>query len=734
METRRMIFALAAAFAVYLASSFIIGKYFPQTTRPQRPATQPALDQGPVPPGTVPAQLPRSTPGQLPAGPSTTGAAPGAVQPNAMPTWKGVEPAAGPIELGAQDDSLKIRLEQAGASVASIWLTERKNGRLVHRAGPDREQEEMPYEIIGPVAERVNGGPLHHSFVTHRILINKQPYDLRNLVWAYAGESDRKATFTATLFDGPDSDKKLLRITKTYELVPQKPLVLIHVAVENLGEQEYRVEIESDGPIGVRKENLQWDMRNLIAAQRLEGIVNASVVKKRADLQKAYEKGEPIRFAPLDGGPFVWTALTNKFFGVFTRLLPSEDDQAARIATAYGLVAARGREDNPGDLLARFITEERPLAPGAATSFTMEIYAGPKEPQVLEKVNPLYADDTKIGYSIAQAVDYRCCTFQPLPQIMGWLVRKLELLAGNYGVAIIFLVIIVRTLMHPLTVFQQKSMFRMQDAMAKLQPKLNVIKEKHANDKVRLNQEMMKLYAEENVNPAAGMLGMLPIIVQMPILVALWTALNTDVHLRNAPFILWMHDLSSPDALYTFRGEGLRIPLISWLFGPVKSLNIVPILMGFSMYLQQKYMPKPGMQAKLEAAKKAPPSTPKKAGGMTPEEQMRQQQMIAYMMSILFPLLFYRMPSGLTLYWMATNVFGICESLLIRKQLRLEKERTDKEGPKPPKPKRTGLVGKFFKHIAAQAEDLQKKADALSDQKTGAAGRKGPSGGGTKRK
>jgi len=300
------------------------------------------------------------------------------------------------------------------------------------------------------------------------------------------------------------------------------------------------------------------------------------------------------------------------------------------------------------------------------------------------------------------------------------------LVVHNYGVAIIIMVLIIRTLLHPLTVYQQKSMFRMQEAQARIQPKMQAITERYANDKARLNQERMKLWAEENVNPMGMMVGMLPLLIQMPILVALWTSLNADIQLRHAPFDgWWIYDLSAPDALIKFGGAGVTIPVLGWLpligrmFQNVPSLNLLPLLMGISMWLQQKYMPKPAQQARLEAARKQQQQAPKKGkGGMSPQDQLRQQQMIAYMMSIMFPLMFYYMPSGLNLYWMSTNVFGIFESLVIRKQLKKEKERGDPQDPGAAKKKgRTGLVARMLKRIAERAEEIQHKADELSDPK-----------------
>jgi membrane protein insertase Oxa1/YidC/SpoIIIJ len=139
------------------------------------------------------------------------------------------------------------------------------------------------------------------------------------------------------------------------------------------------------------------------------------------------------------------------------------------------------------------------------------------------------------------------------------------------------------------------------------------------------------------------------------------------------------------------------------------------------MWLQQKYMPKPGQEARKEALAKraaehkAKPDKPAGLGQMSPEDQLRQQQMMANIMAVMFPLMFYNQPSGLALYWFFTNIFGICESLIIRKQIREEKERLAREGPRKPDPNRKpGLVGGLFKRFTDQMVAWQKQADELS--------------------
>jgi YidC/Oxa1 family membrane protein insertase len=329
-----------------------------------------------------------------------------------------------------------------------------------------------------------------------------------------------------------------------------------------------------------------------------------------------------------------------------------------------------------------------------------------------------------LNYGLAASADQSCCTFQPLPKLMAGLLHAIQYVIPNFGIAIVVLVLIVRTLLHPLAVFQQKSMYRMQEGMARLQPKMQDIKERFANDKVRMNQEIMKLFAEEHINPMAQFVTFIPLFVQMPILVALWSALSTDVSLRHAALDgWWIRDLSAPDALVRFPEPGLTIPILGWLpliggmFSNIPSLNVLPILMGVSMFLQQKYMPKPQMQARMEGAK-AQAQSQKSKGGMTPEEQMRQQQMVANMMTVLFPIMFYNMPSGLNLYWMASNIFGIFESLRIRRQIDAEKKRRAAEGPRPAgAAKPPTLVGRILKKFAEQMEQVQKQADELSRAK-----------------
>jgi YidC/Oxa1 family membrane protein insertase len=715
METRRLITALIAGFVIFFAYRAAYEHFFPAPQTP--PPTSQPQELAPGPSGT-------SQPvGQAPA----TGAPAGQTQPTTLASaparpGEGLAFVGGqrsePLTIGTAQDDLKLQLTPHGAAVTNIWLTERKNGEYRYRVGPRTDE---PYELLTPVEE---DGRRYHSYLTHKLRIEEfdnRDWPLDDLIWEVAGADERKATFTATL-RWADRDGALLRVTKTYELQSAPKLLHLTLAIENLSDQSLNVQIDQDGPVGIHKEQIQYDMRRLTYALRDGETISVKGLSRR-DLAKLPPDKPRDLGVPGPDKKFLWVVLGNKFFGVFTRPLQISGDVADYLERAVGLVAVRDATTNPGDMLVRFQTKHLPIGAGGRQAFTFEIYAGPKDSEVLEKTNPAFADRAQLGYSAAQDADRRCCcAFHPLPAIMKWLLHTIVFVVRNYGVAIIIMVLIIRTLLHPLAVYQQKSMFRMQEAQARIQPKMQALRERHANDKARLNQEMMKLWKEENVNPMGMMVGMLPLLIQMPILVALWTSLNTDIQLRHAPFDgWWIYDLSAPDALVKFGGAGLTIPVLGWLpmigrmFQNIPSLNLLPILMGISMWLQQKYMPKPAQQARLEAARKQQQQAPKKGGGgMSPQDQLRQQQMIAYMMAVMFPLMFYYMPSGLNLYWMSTNVFGIFESLVIRKQLKAEKERG---GPPGPEKKQPGLAARLFARLAERAEEIQRKADELSDQK-----------------
>lgn len=228
------------------------------------------------------------------------------------------------------------------------------------------------------------------------------------------------------------------------------------------------------------------------------------------------------------------------------------------------------------------------------------LYLGPKKSSELEKFG------SGLEEAITQTFDWLTFLADPLLAMLHWF----NGFSGNYGVAIIMLTVVVRVGMFPLTYKGMVSMKRMQ----KIQPRVVAMKEKFKNDRERQNKEMMALYKRYKVNPLGGCL---PIALQLPIFFALYSSLLGAIELRHAPFIFWIADLSAKDPLY-----------------------VTPILMGATMFLQQK---------------------------LTPSTMDPTQQKILQFMPLIFLVFMINFPSGLVLYWLTSNSLSILQQLIINR-------------------------------------------------------------------
>ncbi len=692
MDTRRLISALFAALAVYFLASIVINRLFPP------PPAPPPSDSRPV-------DAPGSAPGSAPATTASTSQQ-GLVLSSALPSEA--------FTLGGGDeDALRFELTPLGGSLTTLDLIAREGNRYRHRVRPEGNE---PYRLLSPVDD---GQRWVSSFGTRRVWVDGSEYSTAELIWSVAQRSPRRAVFETVLRS--EAGAEVVALRKTFELTAGQPLVRLSMELENRSGSPLRVAYEQDGAVGVPREPMQqYEVRRVIWARRTyDGPSGAASGITLDHVERNGLSGGKERFigSSQRDEQVVWVALANKYFTVIARPLGAQGD-ADFLSRAYAVLAAPNIAENVGDILARFITQERTLEAGQSLAQHYELYAGAKDADELRAVNPEFVNRATLGYIGVHDFDSSscCCSFIWLTELMSWLLDVSYLIVRNYGLAIIVLVLIIRTLLHPLAVFQQKSMYRMQAVQVRLGPKIGELKEKYADDKVKLNQEMMRLYSEENVNPAAGFISFIPLFLQMPILIALWSGLNSNVHLRHAPFDgWWIRDLSAPDAFFTFGAQGLTIPVLGWvlpfMFANIPAFNLLPILMGVSMFLQQKYMPKPTQELKKQAATG---KQYKDALGMTPEEQLRQQQMMSYMMTIMFPLMFYYMPAGLNLYWMITNVFGIVESLIIRKQIRAETQRRESLGPRPAVSAKPGFIARLMKRMAERAEEIQRQADQVS--------------------
>ncbi len=215
-------------------------------------------------------------------------------------------------------------------------------------------------------------------------------------------------------------------------------------------------------------------------------------------------------------------------------------------------------------------------------------------------------------------------------KLMVWIGRVIP----NYGVVIIILSLLTKFLFYRLT---HKSLKAMKD-MQRIQPKLKEIQEKYKGDKDRQNKEVMKLYKEAGVNPLGGCL---PLVLQMPVFFALYSVLSNTIELRNAPFVSWIRDLSTPDTLFRWKAS---LPIVG------NEFHLLPILMGGAMIYQSKMSGSP-------------------TGDTVPAAQTK---MMTYLMPVIMTVFFYGMPSGLVLYWLVNNVAQIIQQYFVQKELDAE--------------------------------------------------------------
>ncbi|MEE8263077.1 MAG: membrane protein insertase YidC [Gammaproteobacteria bacterium] len=253
-----------------------------------------------------------------------------------------------------------------------------------------------------------------------------------------------------------------------------------------------------------------------------------------------------------------------------------------------------------GRYVAGLYGPDQAIAPNGRGTFQLRVYVGPKIQKTLAAIAP----------DLDLTVDYGWLWF--IGQLLYWLLEKLFAITGNWGWAIVLVTIVIKALFFPLSAASYRSMANMR----RVQPRMMAVRERFGNDRARMNQAMMELYKEEKINPLGGCL---PIVVQIPVFIALYWVLLESVELRQADFMLWIHDLSTRDPYF-----------------------VLPLLMGVSMFLQQKLNPAPidPVQAK-----------------------------VMQLMPVIFTFFFAFFPAGLVLYWLVNNILSIAQQWLITRRI-----------------------------------------------------------------
>ncbi len=292
-----------------------------------------------------------------------------------------------------------------------------------------------------------------------------------------------------------------------------------------------------------------------------------------------------------------WTAMIQHYFLSAWVAQPSENNLLYSIAN---------RKNNPSTYTIGMRSSSQQIGAGQQGEFNSQLFVGPKLVERLEEISP----------GLDLTVDYGALTFLSKP--LYWLLSFFNDLVGNWGFAIILLTLLVKAVFFKLSETSYKSMAKMR----KVGPRLKTLKERYGDDRQKMNQAMMELYKTEKINPMGGCL---PILVQIPVFIALYWALLESVELRQAPFILWINDLSVMDPYF-----------------------VLPLIMGASMLIQQKLNP-------------APPDP--------------IQAKVMMVLPIVFTVFFAFFPAGLVLYWVVNNILSITQQYIITKRIESGEEK-----------------------------------------------------------
>lgn len=331
-----------------------------------------------------------------------------------------------------------------------------------------------------------------------------------------------------------------------------------------------------------------------------------------------------------------WISNSNGFFGILT-------DGTSQMGPGYKTEQVSGKEV-PTRLT--LIDPQYHLYPahkypgyisfvpleGSPNKITFRVYAGPYEEKILNLVDKVYSNPVtgyKTNYASAQSIQgWFSFISEPFAQFLYFIMKLFHSVTGSWGLSIILLTIVLKLMLYPLNNWSIRSSLKMQ-AVA---PQVKALQERYKKDPRKAQMEVMNLYREKGVNPFTGCF---PMLIQMPFLFGMFYLLKSSFSLRGASFIPgWIPDLSAPDVLFSWNYP---------VFFIGTQFHLLPILLGVTMFLQQK------MTSKL-------PADPSQL-----TDQQKQQKMMGNIMAIVFTLIFYSFPSGLNLYFLSSNLLGILQ-------------------------------------------------------------------------
>lgn len=387
------------------------------------------------------------------------------------------------------------------------------------------------------------------------------------------------------------SRTKDLAMIKKYILSNSKYGIELQLYIKNISDSAKELSYRVIGGAGVNEANAQ-DARFIEISSKINGKT------------QAFKRPKDGRI--INPGIVSWTALKSKYFSLILKPITTTKNQFYSANKNKQFVA--GVE-----------TDNVTIQPGSFIENKFLLYVGPSHIPALRA----------FGYELEETVNYGF--FGGISKVMIVVMGVFYNITHSWGVSIILLSVFLNIILFPLTMKSFKSMQKMQE----LHPEMEKLKKQYKDNPQKLNKEMMELYKTYKINPFSGCL---PMLLQMPVFIALYQALMRSIELRNTSF-LWIKDLSSPDAVPL----PFSLPLVG------NSINILPLTMVVAMIFQQKM-------------------STKSMGGAVTEEQKQQQKMMLILMPVMFGFIFYNMPSGLVMYWLVNTALTVVEQGVILKK------------------------------------------------------------------
>lgn len=492
--------------------------------------------------------------------------------------------------LTSEDARLKhFRLKKYEDRVEESFLTIKLIQLVRNILGNKQEEPKRPVPLDLVNTSEEEGLPLGLTFNESGSSPSEGNWEVGSQKLLLTGKGEKgEIVFKKTLENG-------LKVIKKYRFNSEQYAIGLEVEIENDTSKEI------NSPLG-----LQW-------IGRIELVKLADEEIKDYGLKYSFFKNQKVEKKDLGGtgssgctpgcgtkkrniesfefsekGELKWFAFEGEYFTALLIPPPSETNLS---------LSVKGDENNL--LKANLINAPVSIPPKQAIKVPFQIYLGPKE---IDRLKELDAGAENL-------VDFGFFTIVAKPLL--WFLKLTNKITSNFGIDIIILSILIKIIFLPLTQISMKSMKEMQ----KVQPEMSRIKEQYKNDKARLQQEIMLLYKRRKINPMSGCL---PMLIQIPVFIALYNALQYTIEMRHAPFLFWIKDLAAKDPIY-----------------------ITPIIMGATMVLQQK---------------------------MTPTAADPTQAKMFLLMPVMFTFLFLNFPSGLVLYWLVNNVLSIAHQYYMNKK------------------------------------------------------------------